>query len=163
MGFAERAVAACDRAMGNGTLKERHVRDVLKSKNPNVNVLVRHVGAQNHLIRRAVVRIVGRLGDTDTIMQCVHSAMQEEDLNTLRELMGALGERGVEAAEALEKMVNYEDPLVREEAIAMLRRTGQAESLMPLLFDRDEALVSRVKRYIHEQQDKQTPAADPIS
>jgi len=61
-----------------------------------------------------------------------------------------MGERG-ECSNALERMVNSDDPLVKEEAISMLKRVGKADSLLPLLFDSNDALVNRVKRYINEQ------------
>lgn len=163
MGFAERAVAACDKAMSNGTLKERHVRDILKSRNPDVTPLVRHLASENSFVRRAVVRIVGGVGNDASIKQCVQGAKQEEDPEVLRALLQSIGKRGGEAVRVLERMVNSEDPFVREEAISMLKRTGQAESLLPLLFDKDDSLVKRVKRYIHEQKREQGTAEDPIS
>ena len=147
MAFSDRAVAACDKAMENGILSERHVRDVLRCKNANVQLLARHIKSENPFIRKGVVRIIGKLGDVGPLLE---GALQEKDQEVLRILLSVMGERG-ECSNALERMVNSDDPLVKEEAISMLKRVGKADSLLPLLFDSNDALVNRVKRYINEQ------------
>ena len=147
MAFSDRAIAACDKAMENGTMSERHVRDVLRCKNVDVQLLARHIQAENPFIRRAVARIIGKLGDVELLLD---GALQEEDQEVLRVLLASIGERG-ECSNVLERMVNSDAPLVKEEAISMLKRAGKAESLLPLLFDSNDALVNRVKRYINEQ------------
>ena len=160
MGFAERAVIACDRAMSDGTLSERHVRDVLRCKNVNVQFLAKHFGSGDSMTRRAVARIIGKLGDVTPLLD---AALREKDSVVLREMLHVFGERG-EGAMALGRMISSEDGLVREEAISMLRRSGNADSLLPLLFDKDDALVKRVKRYIYEQkrcQDEESGTREP--
>jgi HEAT repeat protein len=140
--------------MSDGTLSERHVRDVLKCKNVNVQYLQKHLSSDNPLIRRAVARIIGKHGCVQPLLDV---ALNEEDQTVLREILQAVGERG-EGTEAFQRMINSGDALIREAAITMFRRAGKAESLLPLLFDRDDVMVSRVKRYINEQKRKQ--AAD---
>jgi hypothetical protein len=95
-------------------------------------------------------RIVGGKGDVKCLLD---AAMREKDPMVLRKIFHILGKHS-EGARALEQMVNSDDDLVREEVISMLRRSGNAESLFPLLFDKDDALVNRIKRYIHEQERK---------
>jgi HEAT repeat protein len=158
MAFADRAIAACDRAMESGELSERNVRDVLRSGNANVQVLARHIQSKDPMIRRAVARIIGKKGDVTQIMD---DALREEDPEVLRALLSAIGKRG-QGTQLLERMINCEDSLVREEAISMLRRAGKAGSLLPLLFDMDDALVNRVKRYINDQKER-TGTTDSIS
>lgn len=147
MSFADRAVAACDRAMLTGELSDRHVRDVLKCDGADVRCLYSHLLSDNSMVRMGAAKIIGKLGEVTLLLD---AAMQEKDPVVLREMLHVLGQRG-EGVVSLEQMVNSEDALVREEAISMLRRSGSADSLLPLLFDRDDALVNRIKRYIHEQ------------
>jgi len=149
MAFSDRAVTACNKAMENGTLSERNVRNVLRCKDADVQSLSRHIKSDNSLIRLAVVRIIGKLGDTEFLLK---NAFKEKDERVLRELLSAVGERG--CSDTLGNMISSEDPLVQEEAISMLRRAGKVNSLLPLLFDRDDLLVKRVKRYINEQNNK---------
>jgi len=153
MGFPERAIAACDRAMLDGTLSDRHVRDVLRCQDSNVQPLARHFASKNPFVRVGVARIIGKLGDLTPLLD---AAMREKDTSVLREMLHILGERR-EGARALERMISSDDYLVREEAISMLRRSGNADSLLPLLFDRDDALVKRVKRYIHDEKRQRQP------
>lgn len=158
MGFAERAVMACDKAMTNGTLSERHVRDVLRNKKVDVQPLARHISSENLFVRMAVARIIGQKGDVESILD---DLITEEDPEVLRQFLCAIGTRGGDSVRALERMISSEDQLVREEAISMLRRSGRADSLLPLLFDRDDSLVNRAKRYINEQKRQHTE--NPIS
>lgn len=146
MGFAERAVTACDHAMSAGTLSDRHVRDVLKCDKADIRPLVRHLLSGNSVVRMGAARIVGKMGDVKCLLDAV---MREKDPMVLREILHILGKHS-EGARALEQMVSSDDDLVREEVISMLRRSGNAESLFPLLFDKDDALVNRIKRYIRQ-------------
>jgi len=52
-------------------------------------------------------------------------------------------------------LLQSENPVIREEAITMFRRSGRADCLFGLLFDDDDGLVSRVKRYIEEADEKE--------
>jgi len=149
MGFAERALDACMRAMENGTISERHVGDVLKCKNINVQPLAPQLKSEHSIVRRMAARIIGAKGGDITCV--LDAAIKEEEKDVLVEMLSAVGKRG-EGLDALERLLNHDDCLIREEAISMFRRAGQAELLFPLLFDEDDLVVKRIKRYINEQE-----------
>jgi len=43
-----------------------------------------------------------------------------------------------------------DDTIVRDAAIDMFRRTGKTDALFPLIFNTDDNVVKRIKRYINE-------------
>ena len=149
MGFADRAMEACMRAMESGTVSDRHVRDVLKCRCVNVQLLSRYLLSDYSLVRRMAARIIGAKGGH---IGCVlDAALKEEEKDVLIEMLNAVGKRG-EGLEALERLLNHKDSLIKEEAISMFRRAGRAKLLFPLLFDEDDLVVKRIKRYINEQE-----------
>ena len=149
MGFAERAIDSCVQAMESGTISERHVRDVLRCKRVNVQVLSRYLKSDYSMVRRMAARIIGGKGGH---IGCVlDAAMKEKEKDVLIEMLSAVSKRG-EGLEALERLLSHEDFVIREEAISMFRRAGRAELLFPLLFDEDDFVVQRIKRYINEQE-----------
>jgi hypothetical protein len=154
MDFADRAVSAFERAIEEGRLSNRHIRDVLKCENADTGCLSKHLYSTDSMVRRGVARVIG--GGSKDLTPLLDAAMRERDPLVLREMISILGKRK-SGALVIEGMIRSDDALVREEAISMLRRSGNAESLVPLLFDKDDALVSRIKRYLHEQKREQRP------
>lgn len=153
MGFSQRAIDACVSAMESGTVSERHVRDVLRCDNVDVKRIEPFLLSGTPEVRRMAAKIVGKMGDVCVLIE---AALKEQDRTVLSSMLQVLGERG-EGVGKLTKMLLTEDRLIKEEIISMYRRAGKASLLFPLLFDGDDFLVSRIKRYINEQ-DK-----DPIS
>ena len=145
--FDKRAVDACERAMRNGTLCQRHVRDVLKAKLPDVSPMEKFLDAEDAFVRLSAARVVGLKGDVSKVISVI---LKEEDREVLIDMMSIVAERG-EGFGELGKMLIGTEEVVRDEAIETLRRTGQSGELLPLIFDKDDVLVERVKRYMNEQ------------
>ena len=149
MGFGERAVAACVRAMAAGTITGRQVNDVLGCKSVNVAPVARFLVSDDPMVRRAAARIIGeKRGPVQPLMD---AAMREEDKSVLFEILTQMGKHP-EAVEELANLVNSEDEAIRDVVIDMFRRAGRQDCLFTLLFDRDDAVVERIKRYINEQE-----------
>lgn len=147
MGFAERAVEACRRDWSAGRVDESHVRDVLKSKLADVGSLHEFTDPQCPMeVRMAAARVLAEKGLIDNV---VVMALAEQERETLIELLRILGRKGA-GLESLEALVASEDTMVRDAAVEMFRRTGQTDALFPLIFDQDDSVVRRIKRYIDE-------------
>lgn len=147
MGFADRAVAACEKAIESGDVSERHIRDVLKSKTGGESC-VRFLVSKDVVARRAAARIVGEKGPVAAL---VKAALVEEDRALLLDMLRLIGRNGqhVEAFEAL--LSSADDMVVRDAVVEMFRRAGRPEYLFPMLFSDDDATVARIKRYMDEQ------------
>jgi len=151
MGFSERAVAACERAMENGTVTARHVRDVLKYKIVDVTAIARFLKSEDDMVRKMAAIIVGeKRGPAQLLLD---AALVEKDKAVLMEMLTQLGKHG-DAVEPLTNIINSEDESIRDVAIDMFRRASRADCLFPMLFDRDDKVVERIKRYINEQERK---------
>jgi HEAT repeat protein len=149
MEFSDRAVAACAKAMDAGTVTARHVRDVLRSKVVDVTPVVRFLESEDSMVRKMAATIVGeKKGPSKPLLDAV---LKEEEKSVLVEMLTQLGKHG-DAVEALTNIINSDDETVRDVAIDMFRRAGRADCLFPMLFDRDDKVVQRIKRYIHEQE-----------
>jgi len=151
MGFSDRAVEACVKAMDAGMVTARHVRDVLKYKIVDVTPIARFLESEDAMVRKMAATIVGeRRGPSQPLLDAV---LKEEDKSVLVEMLTQLGKHG-DAVEVLTNIINSEDETVRDVAIDMFRRAGRADCLFPMLFDRDDKVVERIKRYINEQERK---------
>lgn len=147
MGFPERAVEACRRDWAAGRVDESHIRDVLKSKRVDVSSLVEFMGQDRPVaVRMAVARLIADKGDISLV---VKMAMEEHDRDSLFELLRMLGKSGV-GLEVLETLVSSEDTMVRDAAVDMFRRAGKVDALFILVFNEDDQVVKRIKRYINE-------------
>ena len=147
--FDKRAVSACESAMRNGTLCQRHVRDVLKAREPDVESIECFLDNEDPMIRIGAARVVGMRGDVSRVISAI---LKEEDREVLIDMMSVVAERGKGFGELGEMLIGRGD-VVRDEVIEVLRRTGKAGALLPLIFDKDDSLVERVKRYMNEQED----------
>jgi len=141
-------VDACVLAMESGTVSDSHYRALLKCRSVNVQSLARFLTSSNPIVRTVAAKIIGALGDVSPLLD---AALREEDKCVLTVMLKVLGERG-EGLEALERMVCAPNSIMMEEVITMYCRAGQADALFPLLFEKDEHLVTRIKRYINEQE-----------
>ena len=146
--FDLRAVNACLNAMESGVICERHMRDVLKCRDVDASKFEKFLSYEDRMIRMGAFRIVARHGD---ILKLVEAALKEEDRATLVDMMILIGDTGKGLYE-IGSMLSNDDEMVRDEAIELLRRTGQADSLLPLIFDKDDILVERIKRYMNEKE-----------
>lgn len=147
MGFSERAVEACRRDWLSGVVDENHVRDVLKSKKADVSGLEEFLGeSYSHEIRWAAARILSEMG---RISEVVSAALLSKDRESIFGMLSILGKSNV-GLDALECLLSSEDTMVRDAAIDMFRKAGQEEILFSLVFDKDDSVVKRIKRYIDE-------------
>jgi len=147
MGFPERAVDACYRDWSTGKVDESHIRDVLKCKKVDVSQLLEFLRAvYPNEVRMAAARIQVEKG---IIEEVVKVACITEDRETLLELLAILGKQEG-ALEVLEKLLSSDDKFVRDAAVEMFRRAGKVDALFPLVFDEDDNVVKRIKRYIDE-------------
>jgi hypothetical protein len=149
MAFAERAVNACVKAMSVGRGDERLIQDILKCKIVNVTPLEVFFGSPSRDIRLKVARIVGEKGNMQVLLD---AALKEEDSLILMEMLKILGKRKAEGLEAFGKLLQSDDGMVREVVIQMFRRANKTDQLFPLLFDSDDNVVNRIKRYFDEQE-----------
>ena len=103
MGFSDRAVEACVKAMDAGTVTARHVRDVLKSKIVDVTPIARFLESDDAMVRKMAATIVGeRRGPTQALLD---AALKEEDKSVLLEMLTQLGKHG-DAVVVLTNIVN---------------------------------------------------------
>lgn len=147
MSFRERAIDAAVRAMSSGRVSERHVRDILRFEDIDVSRIEPFLSSDDSMVRLMATKVVGPLGSAGEL---VAAAVRERDREVLVEMLGHIGARK-EAVEELVGLIDSSDPVIREEAVVMFRRSGKADYLLPLLFDEDDRMVQRIKAYIDEQ------------
>jgi hypothetical protein len=148
MGFTERAVAACERAMQKGIADEGLVHDVLKRKRVDVQRLEIFLTSPDAMVRQKAAEIISKRGRAELVLE---AALKEEDKNVLLDMLKHLGKE-VQGIEALDKLLRDKDSFVKEAAISMFRRVGKVDVLFPLIFDTDNSLVERIKRYLQNEQ-----------
>ena len=149
MSFSDRAVNACVRSMEKGVSTERQVRDVLRCEDVDVQPFVEFLDSPYPMVRKFASRIVG--SKSDSAKTVFEAALREKEKDVLLEMLAAVAKCS-DSLEALEGLLAHGDWVVREGAITMFRLAGQASLLFPLLFDEDDEVVQRIKRYINEQE-----------
>ena len=149
MAFAERAVNACVKAMEKGVANESLVQDILKCKKVDVIPIEQFLAHPLGMIRWKAARIIGEKGNAKTLLE---AALKEQDNFLLGEMLKLLGNRKAEGIEAFEGLLQSEDFNVKEAAVQMFRHADKTDQLFPLLFDLDDNVVSRIKRYFDEQE-----------
>jgi hypothetical protein len=147
VGFPERAVETCRRDWLLEKVDESHIRDVMKSKKVDVSTLEEFMGRDRPVsVRLAAARVIADKGDISLV---VKMALEEQDRDSIFELLRLLGKSG-NGLDALEGLVSSEDTMVRDAAVDMFRRAGKVDSLFVLIFNEDDKVVQRIKRYINE-------------
>ena len=147
MGFANRAVEVCRRDWSSGKVDESHVRDVLKCRNVDVQGMYEFLHeTYPSEVRWAAARVLMEKGQTKEV---VAAAMLSQDRESILALLSLLGKHKV-GLEALERLISSEDTMIRDAAVEMFRRAGKVDSIFPLIFDEDDCVVKRIKRYIEE-------------
>ncbi len=149
MGFGERALASCVRAMRLGVISERHVRDVLRCGEPlDVSEIVPFLRSEDIMVRQMAAKILGSSEHTQSLLD---AALVETERSVLLELLRQLGSRK-RGLDGLIGLFLNSDPVVKDSTIDMFRRAGSIDSLFPLIFDEDDVLAQRIKRYLDEQE-----------
>jgi HEAT repeat protein len=126
---------------------ETHVRDILRCRNVDVSALEEFLGEEHpHEVRWAAARILAVKG---RIKEVVKAALLSEEREDILNFISILGKQNA-GLEELESLLSSEDTMVRDAAVDMFRRAGNSDVLFPLIFDRDDVVVQRIKRYINE-------------
>ena len=155
MSYATRAVLACVGAMKNGVISPMHVKNVLKCRIVDVTLIEQFLSSKKDFIRKYAVEIIGQKGDASLLIDL---ALVEKDKHVLLSIMNQLAGK----KEDLEKMVvllESEDSLIRTSAIQMFRIANRSDCLFTLLFDDDDNLVERIKKYIEDDDGKNSDTA----
>jgi HEAT repeat protein len=138
--------------MSRGSLRQSTVNDVLRYDGIDVSSLEQFLDSEDDSIRLNAVRIIGTRGD---ISKLIEVALREDNLNILGEALTHVAKRK-DLVEQLLDLVTSENITVREQAIVMFRAAGRADCLMPLLFEADDRLVLRIKKYMEMEDDAET-------
>ena len=147
MGFPNRAIEACRRDWSAGKVDEGHIRDLLKCRNIDVHGLEEFLDkSYSSEVRWAVARVLIEKGYTGDVVSAAMMSPEREDVLALLSLLG----RNKLGLEALEGLLLSEDTMIRDAAIEMFRRAGKVDVIFPLIFDRDDGVAKRIKRYINE-------------
>jgi len=126
---------------------EGHIRDVLKCRNVDVNGMEEFLNEKHPPeIRWAAARV---LMDKGQAKEVVAAAMLSQDRESILALLSLMG-RNKQGIEVLEGLVSSEDTMIRDAAVEMFRKAGKVDAIFPLIFDRDDIVVKRIKRYIDE-------------
>jgi HEAT repeat protein len=137
----------CRRDWSAGKVDEGHVRDLLKCRNADVQGLEEFLNESYPSdVRWAAARVLMEKGQTKEV---VAAAMLSQDRESILALLSLMAKQKVGLA-ALEGLVSSEDTMVRDAAVDMFRRAGKVDVIFPLIFDKDDAVVQRIKRYINE-------------
>jgi len=158
MRFPERAVLNCVQAMRKRTVSQRHLKDVLKYEDADVTPIEQFLDSEDSMVRKFAVQIVAERGDVAKVVQL---ATTEKSRSVLMAAVKGLQRRKVGPEELID-LLNSDDGVLREAVIQMFRRTGNADNLFILLFNKDRQLVSRIKRYIEEHDATQQHPEEPV-
>lgn len=136
----------CAAQLNESVISERSIRDVLKCRVVNIKPIIPFLKSEDPDVRLAAIRIVGEKGDTNLLIETVK---EEHDKRILFEAMKQLGQRGKNLTD-LVGILETSDSVMKQEAIAMFRKSGNTDCLFALLFDRDPRIVAQVKEYFNE-------------
>ena len=156
MTFPERAVLTCAAQMKEGRVSERSVRDILRCVRADISPIIQFLSHADTSVRMAAVRLIGEKGDIELLFDVVR---KEQDKSILLEAMRCLGKRG-KNMEQLVGLLETSDSMMKQEAIAMFRKSGNLDCLFALLFDSNLSVVEQVKEYFNERQGKHLQSPD---
>lgn len=147
----QRAIDSFVMAAKNHTLSPRHVKRLLQYKRhkPDVSQIEQFLSDNDVWVRKMSARVVGEMGD---IKKLIDLAKEEEEVTVLHEVIDGLVKRPIDEVEELIDLLEHGDKGIKHVIINMFRLSGRADCLMGLLFDADDELVSRVKRWMEEQE-----------
>lgn len=148
MGYADRALKTLLYGLKEGNVKEIHVKNCLKCR-VETQGIEPYLFSNNYGERRAAFSVVSKWGDD--INKMFGRMLVEKDSGLLLTAMRHLSEREINL-EPLVEFLYSEDHAIKEAAIQMFRKTGQEEEMFGLLFDDDESLANRVKRYMGDEE-----------
>lgn len=147
MTFGETAVATCVAAMRERKIAQRHINDILRCRAVDVSPVEQFLTDEDFDVRFAAIHIVGEKGNAELLVEVVK---RETDNGILFDAMRLLG-RKCKKLEELIYLLESENTLIRDEAVAMFRAAGREDLLFSLVFSPNENVVAQVKDYINER------------
>jgi len=151
--FAERAVESFIEAIRVGHIKYIYVRNILKYEDVDTTPIEQFLNDADPRVRSYAVEIIAARGDHNKV---IDRALVEKEKEVLLAIFRKLTDRGRgNNLERLVDFIDHEDSAVRFESIMMFKKCGRADCLFTLLFDSDDGLVYRTRRYIEEQNAKE--------
>jgi len=150
--FVKRAVKTCHDLLSKGIVRSSSINDVLRYENIDVTPFEDYLSSDNDDVRLSAVKIIGTRGD---VSKLIPMALKEEDSMVFSEIMKHVSKRP-DLVEDLSGLVVSDNTVLREQAIAMFRAAGRADCLLPLAFDSDDRIVSRVKKYMEQEDNAKT-------
>ena len=150
--FPQRALKACLEAMNNGSLSPIHIKNLTKYKNVKIDVepfkvFLHHKDAH---IRKGAISVIFRYGDKMELLEFIKREKDKTNLLFAIKLIKESQEIFKDRIDELIVCLKMFDRVVREAAVETFRCYGRADLLLSLVFETDEELIKRVKRYIEE-------------
>jgi len=142
--FAERAVFLFLQSAKEGTLSPRHVNAVVRNDKCDVTEIEPLINHEDEWVRRCAIKVIGKKGDVKCLIE---RTLIEKDKTVLLELL----EQVIKERDSLESLVGLldsSDEAIRNDTIEMFKRANRADCLFPLVFSKDDELVTRIKGYI---------------
>jgi HEAT repeat protein len=154
MSISERDVRSCYNSLKRGIVSEYRVRRVLNLKFADVSCMEEFLDSDDDLIKRSAIRIIGKLGNMKKLMELAKSESgkekEERDVSILSSIIQAFRKRP-EGVDELVDLLSSDDHMVVYDVVDLFRSTGNKNLLFVLLFNRDEELTDRIKKYLNEE------------
>lgn len=128
-------------------IAQRHINDILRCRAVDVSPVEQFLTDEDFDVRFAAIHIVGEKGNAELLVEVVK---RETDNGILFDAMRLLG-RKCKKLEELIYLLESENTLIRDEAVAMFRAAGREDLLFSLVFSPNENVVAQVKDYINER------------
>jgi len=146
MRFPERAVKNCVKAIEENRLGRRHVSDVLRYDDINIESIEKFLFHKDAFVRKSVAEIITlKSGNVEKLIEL--AKVEKEKYVLIILLKYLIGEKHIEK---LADFLCSKTPAIRGKAIEMFRRSKRADCLLPLIFEEDECFVQKIKKYIEE-------------
>jgi hypothetical protein len=148
--YPQRAVERFIAAANESKLGPQHVRSVLKYDSVDVEPLEFLLNHEDEWVRRCTANVVVKKGNISKVLK---QALIEEEKSVLLEILRLVG-KCKSGLEELVFLLESQDDAIKHSTIEMFRRAGRPDCLFSLVFSDDDDLVTRIKGYIEEHDDK---------
>ena len=129
------------------SVSARHVNDIMKYDDVDVSPIEPFLSSTNANVRRRATEIIGIRGDVSLLRD---AALVEKNKDVLLMMLDHVW-RCPTGLEDFVGLLSHEDSAIRQGAVTMYRRAGRADCLISMLFDKDDDLVFRVKKYMKDE------------
>lgn len=146
---AQRAVDSCLRAAADGRLTPAHIQMVLECEGVDLSAFSRFLEeGTSDMVRCLVADIVAKYEPGLVVETAAREAGNPRLFNAMCKALAMVGFKEVEP---LVPILRGEDVVAPNRVLRLFVEVGRADLLFPLVFDGDERMVERVKRYLHGQ------------